>query len=198
MTEWHSIVCGFLGGSVVKNLPANAGDTGVISGSGRFPGGGNGNPLPLFAWKIPWTEEPNRLQFMGSQRVGHNLATECTHTHTHTHTPRILYPFICQWTFRLFPCLIYCKSAAMNMGTCIFLNYICIFWITYIFSGYIPEVGLLDHRVALFLVFFKGNPILFFIVTILIYISINRVGGFLVYSFHQNLKIGNILAFFFF
>ena len=24
------------------------------------------------AWKIPWTEEPSRLQSMGSQRVGHN------------------------------------------------------------------------------------------------------------------------------
>ena len=27
------------------------------------------------AWKIPWTEEPGRLQSMGSQRVGHNWAT---------------------------------------------------------------------------------------------------------------------------
>ena len=27
------------------------------------------------AWKIPWTEEPCRLQSMGSQRVGHNWAT---------------------------------------------------------------------------------------------------------------------------
>ena len=27
------------------------------------------------AWKIPWTEEPDRLQSMGSQRVGHNWAT---------------------------------------------------------------------------------------------------------------------------
>ena len=39
---------GFPGGSVVKNLPANAGasgDVGSIPGSGRFPGGGNGNPL---------------------------------------------------------------------------------------------------------------------------------------------------------
>ena len=26
----------------------------------------------ILAWKIPWTEEPGRLQFMGSQRVGHN------------------------------------------------------------------------------------------------------------------------------
>ena len=36
---------GFPGGSVVKNLPASAGDTRLIPGLGRFPGGGNGNPL---------------------------------------------------------------------------------------------------------------------------------------------------------
>ena len=36
---------GFLGGSVVKNLPANAGDIGSVPGSERSPGGGNGNPL---------------------------------------------------------------------------------------------------------------------------------------------------------
>ena len=36
---------GFPGGSVVENLPANAGDTGSIPGSGRFPGGGHYNPL---------------------------------------------------------------------------------------------------------------------------------------------------------
>ena len=39
---------GFPGGPVVKNLPVNAGDArdeGFIPGSGRFPGGGNGNPL---------------------------------------------------------------------------------------------------------------------------------------------------------
>ena len=35
----------FPDGSVVKNLPANAGDTGLIPGSGRAPGGGNGNTL---------------------------------------------------------------------------------------------------------------------------------------------------------
>ena len=28
------------------------------------------------AWKIPWMEEPGRLQFMGSQRVRHDLVTE--------------------------------------------------------------------------------------------------------------------------
>ena len=35
----------FPSGSVVKFLPANEGDTGSLSGSGRYPGGGNGNPL---------------------------------------------------------------------------------------------------------------------------------------------------------
>ena len=29
----------------------------------------------ILAWKIPWTEEPGRLQFMGSQRVAHDLST---------------------------------------------------------------------------------------------------------------------------
>ena len=36
---------GFPGGSVVKNLPANAEDEGLIPGSGRAPEKGNGNPL---------------------------------------------------------------------------------------------------------------------------------------------------------
>ena len=35
----------FPGGSVVKNLPSNAGDVGLILGAGRSPGEGNGNPL---------------------------------------------------------------------------------------------------------------------------------------------------------
>jgi len=36
---------GFPGGSVVKNLPPNAGDVGSIPGPGRSPEEGNGNPL---------------------------------------------------------------------------------------------------------------------------------------------------------
>ena len=76
----------FLGGEVVKNPPANAGDLrdiGSIPGLGRYPGEGHGNPLgkgnPLeksmaafsriLAWRIPWTEEPGGLQSMGSRRV---------------------------------------------------------------------------------------------------------------------------------
>ena len=51
---------GFAGGSAVKNLPANAGDAGLISGLGRSPEGGNvnllqysclGNPMDRGAWQ---------------------------------------------------------------------------------------------------------------------------------------------------
>ena len=38
-------------------------------------GEGNGRPSSTVAWKIPWTEEPGRLQSMGSWRVWHNWAT---------------------------------------------------------------------------------------------------------------------------
>ena len=42
---WTQPLRGFSGGSVIKNLPANAGDVRLIFGSGRSIGGGNGNPL---------------------------------------------------------------------------------------------------------------------------------------------------------
>ena len=50
--------------TVVKNLPANAGearDAGLIPGSGQPPGGGNGTPLQCSCLEIPWTEEPGGL-----------------------------------------------------------------------------------------------------------------------------------------
>ena len=44
---------GFLGGSVVKNPPANAGDMGSIPWSGRCPGEGNGGPLQYSCLQNP-------------------------------------------------------------------------------------------------------------------------------------------------
>ena len=44
---------GFTGGSVVKNLPANAGDLGSIPESGRSPGEGNGNPSQYSCLRNP-------------------------------------------------------------------------------------------------------------------------------------------------
>ena len=52
---------GFPDGSVVKNPPVNAGDTGdmgLIPGLGRFPGGGHGNPLQYSCLENPMDREP--------------------------------------------------------------------------------------------------------------------------------------------
>ena len=49
---------GFAGGSVVKNLPANAGGLGSIPGSGRSPGEEMATHSSILAWDMPWTEEP--------------------------------------------------------------------------------------------------------------------------------------------
>ena len=56
------------GGSVVKNLPANARDTGSIPGSGRSPGIGKGNARQ-YSYLENSMEEPGRLRSMRSQRV---------------------------------------------------------------------------------------------------------------------------------
>ena len=56
---------------MVKNLPANAGDsrdTGLIPGLGRSPGGGNGNPFQYSCLENSTDRmEPGGLQSMGSQ-----------------------------------------------------------------------------------------------------------------------------------
>ena len=60
---------------MVKNLPADAGGTQEMWVRSL----GGENPLEkemaihssILAWRIPWTEEPGRLQSMGLQRVGH-------------------------------------------------------------------------------------------------------------------------------
>ena len=45
----------------------------------RFPEKSMSTHSSIFAWKIPWTEEPGRLQSMGLQRVGHYWASEHVH-----------------------------------------------------------------------------------------------------------------------
>ena len=65
----------FPGGTVVKNLPVNAGDTrdaGSIPGSGRPSGEGNGNPLQYSCLGNPWTEGPGGLGSWGCKRVGYD------------------------------------------------------------------------------------------------------------------------------
>ena len=67
---------GFPGGSDGKESTCNVGD--------RIQSLGGEDPLEeemathssILAWKTPWTEEPGRLQSMGSRRVRHDWTTE--------------------------------------------------------------------------------------------------------------------------
>ena len=66
-------------GAVVKNSPASVGDARDV---GSIPGQedplqeGMATHSSILAWRIPWTEEADRLQSMGLQSTGHDLATE--------------------------------------------------------------------------------------------------------------------------
>ena len=68
----HVFEGSFPGGSDGKASAYNAEDPSSIPGSGRSPGGGNSNPLQYSCLENPRTEEPGRLELMGSQRVRHD------------------------------------------------------------------------------------------------------------------------------
>ena len=67
---------GFPGSAVVKNPPAKAGDLGLISGLGRSPGSGNGNPLQYSCLGNPMDRGSWQATVHGVTRVGHNLVTQ--------------------------------------------------------------------------------------------------------------------------
>ena len=66
----------FPGGSVVKNLPANSGDVGLIPGSGRSPGKGNDNPLQYSCLGNSMDRGAQRATVHGVTRVQHDLETK--------------------------------------------------------------------------------------------------------------------------
>ena len=59
----------------VKHLPGNEEYLGSVPGSGRSLEMEMAMHSSTLAWKMPWTDEPGRLQSMGSQRVLHDWAT---------------------------------------------------------------------------------------------------------------------------
>ena len=72
---------GFPGGSVVKNLPTNAGDPGDVSlicGSGRSPGGGIGNPLQYSHLENPMDMGTWQARVLGA--ASQSGTTEQAHT----------------------------------------------------------------------------------------------------------------------
>ena len=62
----------FCGSSDGKESACSAGDLGLISGLGRSLEKGMATHSSILICRLPWTEEPGRLQSMGSQKVGHD------------------------------------------------------------------------------------------------------------------------------
>ena len=78
MTEqlfhFHSPQCG----SVVKKLPANAGDASLVPGLGRSPGEGNDNPLQYSCLANPMDRGSRQAPVLRVSRVGHDRVAEHT------------------------------------------------------------------------------------------------------------------------
>ena len=73
---------------MIKNLLANAGDSGLIPGSGRSPGGGNGNPLQYSSLE---KKSHGQRSLMDYSLWGHKESDTTEHTHTHTF---VIGPFV--------------------------------------------------------------------------------------------------------
>ena len=67
-----TVFLGFSGGSDGKEFARNAGDLVRSPGQEDPLKKGTATHSSILAWRIPWTEEPGRLQSVGSQRVGHD------------------------------------------------------------------------------------------------------------------------------
>ena len=69
----------------ISYIACNVQDPGLIPGLGRSPGErNNGTHSSTLAWRIPWTEEPDKLQSMGLQRVIYDWAIH-THKYSYNH-----------------------------------------------------------------------------------------------------------------
>ena len=84
---------GFPGSSVVKNLPANAGDVGSILGQEDLLGKKMATHSSILAWEIPWTKGPGELQSLRSQKTQTWLRDETT-TQNYMDTNRNMEEFI--------------------------------------------------------------------------------------------------------
>ena len=84
-TTQYKETLGFPSGSVVKNLPADAGDSNLIPGWGRSFGVENGNPLQYSCLKSPMDRGAQWAIACGVAELN-MIEGLSTHTHTHTHT----------------------------------------------------------------------------------------------------------------
>ena len=108
----------------------NVGDLGLIPGLGRSPGGGHGNPLWYSYLENPWTEEPGRLQSMGSQsrtRLKY-LAQHSTEGFTWLPRPQLSTYYQSEPTRHFF---------SLYIDACIFIYIFLFFFSFFFFSNFI-------------------------------------------------------------
>ena len=109
-----TVKLGFPGDSVVKNLPAIQ--------ETQDPSLGREDPLEegmathpsILAWRVPWTEEPGRPQFIGLQRFGHDRRDRA---HTHTHTHRVSSSWVARFC-EVHGSLERCREDTVSLYTC--------------------------------------------------------------------------------
>ena len=94
---WNTVNQLHFNGSDGKESAYNAGNPGLIPGLGRSAGEGRATHSSILGWRIPWTQEPGRLQSMGSKWVGHDWATN-THSHLTLSVPFFLFSFCAHLT----------------------------------------------------------------------------------------------------
>ena len=86
---------------MVKNPPANAGNLGLIPSQGDPLEKGIATDSGFLVWRIPWTEEPGRLQVLGSQRV--SVAQSCLTLYSFIYIFYLLLVFYTSYTFQISP-----------------------------------------------------------------------------------------------
>ena len=104
---------------------------GLGAGGKRDDRGRDGWMASLTWWRWVWVNSgtwwwigrPGVLRFMGSQRVGHEWATELNWIFHCVYVPQLSYPFVCWWTSRLLPCPGYYKQCCNeHWGTRVSFN----------------------------------------------------------------------------
>ena len=80
---------GFPHSSVGKESACSAGDLGLIPGSGRSPGEGNGNPLQYSCLENPMDRGAWQAIVHGVTRVGHDLVTKPPNHHSFLYSPTL-------------------------------------------------------------------------------------------------------------
>ena len=117
----------------------------------------------ILAWKIPWTEEPGGLQFIGLQRVGHKWVS----THRRWWFPDIFFPvamafwnawsilwgeYICKYT-----CVVAGYCEIVRLESCDMKVYCLIFWASTILMKVIIQGFSLPHLLFMSGLSMKGN-----------------------------------------